>query len=106
VMLGGLAGHWDHEQELMLDIFGKQVGLLFQVVDDVLDATASTQMLGKTAGKDAYHHKPTYATILTLDAARRLAMDLHLSAIGSVSPFGQKGRYLAALADFILQRQF
>jgi len=106
VMIGGLAGDLGQDREEILDAYGRQVGLLFQVVDDVLDAVASTELLGKTAGKDAEDHKPTYVTILGLDTARRFAVDLHKSAVLSVSSLGREGHNLVELADFILQRQF
>ena len=74
VMLGAYCGNGLDESELTsLDHFAKRIGLAFQVVDDVLDAEASTATLGKTAGKDAENNKPTYVSILGRNQARDLA---------------------------------
>lgn len=89
-----------------LDRYAKAVGLAFQVVDDVLDAEASTATLGKTAGKDSKHGKPTYVSALGLSEARRLAEDLRAQAHGALERFGERGRRLAELADFIVLRKF
>jgi len=89
-----------------LDAFAKRAGLLFQVVDDILDCTASTATLGKTAGKDAAAEKPTYVSLLGLDTARQLAEDLRRDALGALAEFGPRARRLTELADFITNRQF
>jgi farnesyl diphosphate synthase len=108
VLLGAACG----EQALStaererLDHFAKRVGLLFQVVDDVLDCTANTTTLGKTAGKDAAADKPTYVSLLGLEAARRYAEDLYQDARSSLAGFGAKADRLTGLADFICHRQF
>ena len=88
-----------------LDVFAKCVGLLFQVVDDILDCTASTEALGKTAGKDAKADKPTYVSLLGLDGAKALAQDLKDEAILSVQIFGEKAARLCELAEFFAARQ-
>ncbi|MBI3222810.1 MAG: polyprenyl synthetase family protein [Nitrosomonadales bacterium] len=89
-----------------LDHFGKCVGLAFQVVDDVLDSEADTATLGKTAGKDADHDKPTYVTLLGVQAARDMAKRLHADALDSLQEFGAGARRLRELADFIVLRKF
>jgi farnesyl diphosphate synthase len=77
----------DHVAEReALDRFAKRAGLLFQVVDDILDCTASTATLGKTAGKDAAAEKPTYVSLLGLQRARELAADLRQQALVRPSP--------------------
>ena len=73
VLLGAQCGQVTAEQLVRLDHYGKCVGLAFQVVDDVLDASADTATLGKTAGKDANCDKPTYVTLLGIPAARAMA---------------------------------
>lgn len=107
VLLGALAGPpLSPEERQQLDRFAKRAGLLFQVVDDILDCTANTATLGKTAGKDAASDKPTYVTLLGLDAAREYAQDLRHEALAALSGFGARARRLTELADFICHRQF
>lgn len=104
VMLGGLAAGADPTQQQALSRYAKAMGLAFQVVDDVLDVTADTAALGKTAGKDAAANKPTYVTLLGLESAQFLAKELHREAIEAIAPLGESGGYLAGLADFIVLR--
>ncbi|HJW03087.1 MAG TPA: farnesyl diphosphate synthase [Azospira sp.] len=107
IFLGALCGApLDTQARESLDRFAKRAGLLFQVVDDILDCTASTATLGKTAGKDAAADKPTYVSLLGLDGARRLAEDLHQEALAALTGFGMRGRRLVQLADFITSRKF
>ena len=81
VLLGALAGQALSTSERdNLDRFAKRAGLLFQVVDDILDCTASTATLGKTAGKDEAADKPTYVALLGLDRARAYADELRNEA--------------------------
>ncbi len=86
--------------------FATNIGLAFQVVDDILDVESDTQILGKTAGKDANSNKPTYVTILGLALAKQHAQHLHANAINALSPFGNTALRLKELADFIMQRSF
>lgn len=104
VMLGGLAGGATALEQQALMRYASAMGLAFQVVDDVLDVTADTSILGKTAGKDAAANKPTYVTLLGLAPAQALAKELHREAIDAIAPLGQSGRYLVGLADFIVLR--
>jgi farnesyl diphosphate synthase len=76
------------------------------VVDDLLDAEASTATLGKTAGKDAEANKPTYVTVLGLRAAKEWARDLRAQADDALAPLGPGAARLGQLADFIVKRQF
>ena len=89
-----------------LERFAKRIGLMFQVVDDILDCTASTATLGKTAGKDEAAAKPTYVSLLGLDGARTYAGELRSDALAALAPFGKRGARLTELADFICDRQF
>ncbi|MGA8053891.1 MAG: polyprenyl synthetase family protein [Burkholderiales bacterium] len=89
-----------------LDHYAKCVGLAFQVVDDVLDAAASTATLGKTAGKDAAQNKPTYVSALGVAGARELAESLRKEAHAALAGFGEGAARLRALADFIVLREF
>ena len=107
VLLGALAGRpMSAEERASLDRFAKRAGLLFQVVDDILDCTASTATLGKTAGKDEAADKPTYVSLLGLERAREFSEELRAEALGALAPFGERARRLKALADFICHRQF
>ena len=107
VMLGALCGEpLTADAEASLDRFAKRAGLLFQVVDDILDCTASTATLGKTAGKDQAAEKPTYVSLLGLDGAREFADTLRTQALASLAPFGERAGRLIALTDFITHRQF
>ncbi|WP_426107493.1 polyprenyl synthetase family protein [Massilia sp. TSP1-1-2] len=106
VVLGALAGADLQDGELAaLDAYSNAIGLAFQVVDDVLDATADSATLGKTAGKDAAANKPTYVSILGLDASRVLAEKLRCDAHEALAPFGDKAGRLRELADLIVQRK-
>lgn len=87
-----------------LDAYGEAVGLAFQVVDDILDVTEDTATLGKTAGKDAAANKPTYVSILGMDASRALVRKLHRRAHESLRPLGGRGAYLKHLADKVVNR--
>ena len=107
VLLGALAGNpLSAEERTSLDRFAKRAGLLFQVVDDILDCTASTATLGKTAGKDEAADKPTYVSLLGLEGARAYADELRSDALDALSIFGERATRLTQLADFICNRQF
>jgi farnesyl diphosphate synthase len=94
------------EQISAVHIYAENIGLAFQVIDDILDTEADTATLGKTAGKDADSNKPTYVTILGLDIAKRLANQLYETAIAALAPFGNQALRLRELASFITQRSF
>lgn len=107
VLLGALAGEPLSETERQqLDRFAKRAGLLFQVVDDILDCTANTATLGKTAGKDEAAAKPTYVALLGLERARAYADELRSEALAALNCFGLRADRLIQLADFICHRQF
>ena len=107
ILLGAQCGPPLAEAEMArLDHFAKRVGLLFQVVDDILDAEASTATLGKTAGKDAAQGKATYVSAMGLSEARQLADALRSEAREAIEAFGERGRRLHELAHFIVTRKF
>ncbi|WP_288379153.1 polyprenyl synthetase family protein [uncultured Massilia sp.] len=106
VILGALCGKDLSPTELeALGAYSKAIGLAFQVVDDVLDATADSATLGKTAGKDAADNKPTYVSILGLDQSTELAEQLRREAHDALAPFGEQAQRLRELADLIVQRK-
>lgn len=84
--------------------YGKAVGLLFQIADDILDATATTETLGKQAGQDAAQDKATYVSVLGLDAAGELADEMLEMATTALEPLGQDGQRLQDLARYIRER--
>lgn len=87
-----------------LERYSAAVGLAFQVVDDILDVTADSATLGKTAGKDEKDNKPTYVSLLGLDEARKLAKQLQADAHAALAPFGDRAERLAQLADLVVER--
>ncbi len=103
-LLGASSG--SDAQVLALKVYAKNIGLAFQVVDDILDVEADTLTLGKTAGKDADCNKPTYVSILGITKAKDFANDLYESAIHALLPFGEKAQRLREIASFITQRSF
>jgi farnesyl diphosphate synthase len=109
VRMGALAGAADPAVLAPLDRYAHAVGLAFQVVDDVLDVEATSQDLGKTAGKDAQQGKPTYVSMLGLSAARQWAERLRQDAHGALDtlPAAAAARTvrLRQLADFIVLRK-
>jgi len=107
VMLGARCrNRLDDAQLGQLDHFAKCVGLAFQVIDDLLDAEATTATLGKTAGKDAENNKPTYVSILGISEARELADKLQHDAYQALSGFGDAALRLRQVTDFIIKRKF
>jgi len=104
VLLGGVVTGAGSNTRQALETYAAAIGLAFQVADDILDVTADTATLGKTAGKDAQHNKPTYVSLLGLDDARMLLADLHAQAHTALRPLGAAAHRLAQLADFIVTR--
>jgi len=88
-----------------LDHYANLVGLAFQVIDDVLDVESDTHTLGKTAGKDSEHNKPTFVSLLGLEASRALAIALRDEAVAALSPWGDRSCRLIDLADRIIKRR-
>jgi len=85
--------------------YGEKIGLAYQIADDILDIEGATQQLGKTAGKDTRSGKQTYPAVFGIEESRRKARELVRQAKQCLAPFGDKGRKLCALADFIIARE-
>ena len=106
VLLGAQCGSVSDDARTSLDHYAKCIGLAFQVVDDVLDAEASSATLGKTAGKDAADNKPSYVSLLGAARARELAQELRADAHASLDKLGASAGRLRQLADFVVERTF
>lgn len=104
VLLGGIVAGASSTARAGLESYADAIGLAFQVADDVLDVVSDTATLGKTAGKDAAANKPTYVSLLGLEASRQLLQELRQEAHAAVLPLGQPGTRLAELADYIVGR--
>ena len=104
VRLGGMSANCTPAQLKALTDFGYNVGLAFQVIDDILDVTQTSEKLGKTAGKDTKAQKATYPAIVGLHRSRQIAAQLTQRAFSSLKAFKGKAVALEALAEFLLRR--
>ena len=105
VLMGAACGDASAAQWSALADYGDALGLAFQVVDDILDVTQASSTLGKTAGKDLDNNKPTYVTVLGLDAARRHATELRNKAQAALARSGLRdAAWLSLLADKVVDR--
>jgi geranylgeranyl diphosphate synthase type II len=105
VVMGALAAGANDDKVAAVRRYGGELGLAFQIVDDILDATATSSELGKTVGKDARQHKATYASIVGVEAARHQVEQHVQRAINHLVPAGVNCGLLASLARFIAQRR-
>jgi geranylgeranyl diphosphate synthase, type II len=104
VRLGGMSANCTSGQLEALSDFGYHVGLAFQVIDDILDVTQTTEQLGKTAGKDIAAQKATYPSIVGLEKSRAIAKKLTARAFAALKPFKGQAVALEALAKYLLER--
>jgi len=104
VRLGGMSANCTTAQLKALTDFGYHVGLAFQVIDDILDVTQTSEQLGKTAGKDTRSQKATYPAIVGLEKSRKIAEHLTAKAFAALKVFKGKAVALEALAEFLLKR--
>jgi len=104
VRLGGMSANCSERQLKALTSFGYNVGLAFQIIDDILDITQTTEQLGKTAGKDTKAQKATYPSIVGLKKSRDIALQLTNKAFNALKIFKGKAEALEALATYLLQR--
>ncbi len=106
-LLGAYAAQNTSEAHLnLLNQYSENMGLAFQVVDDILDATADTKTLGKTAGKDALQEKSTYVSLLGIDEANALVKRLHEQTLQLLAGFDKQAAPLRGIARFICERPF
>jgi geranylgeranyl diphosphate synthase type II len=106
VRLGAMSANATSKQLAALTDFGQSLGLAFQVIDDILDVTQTTEKLGKTAGKDVKATKATYPAVFGLDRSRSEAHRLTGKAHAALKSFGKKGETLRAIADYLLAREY
>jgi geranylgeranyl pyrophosphate synthase len=102
--MGAIAAGATAPQLQALDTFGRHVGLAFQIVDDILDQTATPEQLGKATKKDAEKGKVTYPMLLGLDESRRQATQQLAHALDALKPFESRASGLRALAEFVVER--
>ena len=105
VRLGGMSANCTPAQLDALTDFGYNIGLAFQVIDDILDVTQTSEQLGKTAGKDVKAQKATYPSIVGLEKSRVIAAELTAKAEVALQPFRGKAVALEAISAYLLRRQ-
>ena len=105
VVSGGMYAGADPAQSQKLRDFGRSIGLAFQIVDDVLDVTQSSEQLGKTAGKDTASDKATYPALFGIDESLRRADDLIAKSMNALSAFGARAQTMKELAGFLVNRK-
>jgi geranylgeranyl diphosphate synthase type II len=106
VRLGAMSANANEKQLRAITKFGRALGLAFQVIDDILDVTQTTEKLGKSAGKDLTAHKATYPAVIGLDPSRMEARRLTATAQSALSIFGKEALPLRELANYLLVREY
>jgi geranylgeranyl diphosphate synthase type II len=106
IRLGAMSANTTSARLESVSEFGTLLGLAFQVIDDILDVTQSSETLGKSAGKDLVSEKATYPSVIGLEESRKVAKRLTENAHRSLRPFGGKAEILHGLADYLLQREY
>ena len=106
IRFGAMSANAPAARLAALSTFGESLGLAFQVIDDILDVTQTSEKLGKSAGKDLTAHKATYPSVLGLDGAREQARRLTAEAHAALESFGASADALRALADHLLAREY
>ena len=104
VRIGAIYGGATEEELAALSAYGEHVGLAFQIVDDVLDVEQSSELLGKTAGKDEAQQKVTFPAVHGLEESHRMAESERLRAHAALRMFDDRADRLRQIADFIVQR--
>jgi geranylgeranyl pyrophosphate synthase len=103
--MGAIYAGAAEEQYAALSRYGEHIGLAFQIVDDILDVEASSEALGKTAGKDAAQRKITFPAVYGLEVSRSMAGEECARAHQTLAPFGERAGRLHELADLIVRRK-
>jgi len=102
---GGIYAGGEADEIKSLRSFGQQVGLAFQIVDDVLDVTQTSEQLGKTAGKDTAAEKTTYPALFGIEESLKKADELVASAFAQLAPFGERAATLKEIARYLVERK-
>jgi geranylgeranyl diphosphate synthase type II len=102
--MGAICGGADPRRQQALADYGLTLGLVFQIMDDILDVSASSGQLGKTAGKDQKAGKLTYPAVVGLEQSKRIAQDLTNQALAALAPFGPKAQQLRQVAMALVDR--
>jgi farnesyl diphosphate synthase len=105
VRMGAILAGLNAQQLSSLDQYAKALGLGFQVVDDILDVTQDSQVLGKTAGKDAQADKPTFVSLMGLENAQRFANELNDQALRALEGWGDQANSLRQIAHWVTSRK-
>jgi len=106
IRFGGMSANTTFERLEALTVFGQSLGLAFQVIDDILDVTQTTEKLGKSAGKDQAANKATYPSLMGLERSKKEAQKLTNKAMNALKVFGTRGQRLREIADYLLARDF
>jgi geranylgeranyl diphosphate synthase type II len=106
VRLGAMSANANDKKLNAITKFGRALGLAFQVIDDILDVTQTSEKLGKSAGKDIAAHKATYPAVMGLDASRAEARRLTNAAKSALISFGKKAEPLHQIANYLLERDY
>jgi geranylgeranyl diphosphate synthase type II len=104
--LGAMSANASPAECRSLGKFGNHLGLAFQIVDDILDITQTSEQLGKSAGKDAAAGKATYPSVFGLEKSRKEAARHTNLALGALKPLGERAAFLRGIADYLLKREF
>ena len=106
IRLGAMSANATPARLKSLTAFGMNLGLAFQVIDDILDVTQTSEKLGKSAGKDVAAQKATYPALLGLEKARKEAQRLTAASLAALKPFDKKGETLRAIGEYLLAREY
>jgi geranylgeranyl diphosphate synthase type II len=106
VRLGAMSANASGRQLAAITDFGQTLGLAFQVIDDILDVTQTSEKLGKSAGKDVAAKKATYPAVIGLEKSRQEAQRLTNRAHAALTPFGSRADTLRAIASYLLEREY
>lgn len=106
VVAGAILGGADNDEVLALEKYAENIGIAFQIVDDILDVTGTQEKIGKAIGSDKANNKITYLSFATIDKAKEHVYKYTEEAINSLSVFGENGRYLKELAKYLTKREY